>query len=400
MSAFPRILFLDQSGALGGAELTLLDIVKDWRGQCSVLLFSDGEFRRLLDEMGAHTIDMRLPERLDAFRRESGLLSALALTPRLPPWIWRLAMLMRRYDIVVANTQKSFVLAAIAARIAGRPLIWLLEDILSAEHFSGFNRYAVVGLANLFAARVIAVSHAAAASFVAAGGLRVKLRTVPIGIDAEKFAIANPQTRQRLRHQLGIGDALLVGSFSRLSRWKGQHTLIAALARADGLHALIVGKELFGEVDYAESLRRQVQRLGLESRVHFFGFTRAVAEVLTACDIIVHTSIAPEPFGRVMIEGMLAGRPVIATAAGGALEIIENEVSGLLVTPGDSAALAAALQRLAQDADLRRRLAENGRHRARSQFSLAAMLAGVRAEIVQVAGATALLPVVPAPDLG
>jgi glycosyltransferase involved in cell wall biosynthesis len=95
-------------------------------------------------------------------------------------------------------------------------------------------------------------------------------------------------------------------------------------------------------------------------------------------DVVLHTSTAPEPFGRVVVEGMLARRPVVATRQGGVLEIVEDGVTGRLVPPGNAAALAHTLKDLLATPDAAARLAANGYARARATFSVASMLEGLR----------------------
>jgi glycosyltransferase involved in cell wall biosynthesis len=97
---------------------------------------------------------------------------------------------------------------------------------------------------------------------------------------------------------------------------------------------------------------------------------------MRASDAVVHASVYPEPFGRVIVEGMLAGRPVIATRAGGVTEIIDDE-TGILVPPNDTAKLANAITSLAEDPVHAARLAAAGMKRAREEFSVTAMVRGV-----------------------
>jgi len=149
----------------------------------------------------------------------------------------------------------------------------------------------------------------------------------------------------------------------RLTPWKGQHVLLEAMARAfpDGPEqAWLVGDAMFGETGYADRLRGLVTSLGLTGRVELRGFRQDVWPELAAVDVVVHASITPEPFGQVVIEGMAAGRPVVAANAGGPAEIVTDGVDGLLVPPDDVDALAAALRRLRDDGGLRDRLAAAG----------------------------------------
>jgi glycosyltransferase involved in cell wall biosynthesis len=98
---------------------------------------------------------------------------------------------------------------------------------------------------------------------------------------------------------------------------------------------------------------------------------------MKACDVVVHASTSAEPFGRVIVEGMLAGRPVVATAAGGARELIEDRVNGLLVPPGDARALASALRSLLAEPARAREMAEAGQQLARERFSPALISASI-----------------------
>jgi glycosyltransferase involved in cell wall biosynthesis len=208
-----------------------------------------------------------------------------------------------------------------------------------------------------------------------------KIHVLYNGIDDVPFDLIGDVDIAAARHEFGLEGATVVGVFGRLAEWKGQHVALEALRLLPGVHLLIVGDALFGEDRYAASLREQARRSGVAGRVHFAGFRRDIPLLMRAVDIVAHTSIAPEPFGRVIVEGMLARRPVIATRGGGVDEIVEPGETGILVTPGDAAELAEAIGGLAAGPDIRRRLAEAGRDAAVRRFSQAAMLHGMRAHI-------------------
>ena len=106
---------------------------------------------------------------------------------------------------------------------------------------------------------------------------------------------------------------------------------------------------------------------------------------MAACNIVVHTSTEPEPFGRVIVEGQLARRPVIATAAGGALELIQDGVTGRLVPPGDPLALAQTIRELFANPVAAEALGQRGYTHARSTFSLEAMLVAFDRALQEVA---------------
>ncbi|MGY3448844.1 glycosyltransferase involved in cell wall biosynthesis [Bradyrhizobium sp. USDA 4353] len=364
-----RVLFVDHTGQIGGAELILLDVVQG-RQESSAFLFEQGPLAKALSDRGLSVAVSRWGIGLSRFRRDSSWLKALPLAGGLAAITAELARLARRHDVVYANSQKAFVLAAIANVVARKPLIWHLHDIISPAHFGVMQRRTQVFLANRFAAKVVVPSEAAAAAFIEAGGRRSLIEIVPNGLSVEPV----PVSRQELRQRLGLPPGPLVGVFSRLAQWKGQHVLVEALARLPGVHGIIVGDALFGEQDYAAQLKRQVTELGLTDRIHFLGHRADVPLLMQAVDVMVHPSIDPEPFGRTLVEAMLAGVPVIATDAGAAPDILEHGRAGMLVPPGDARALAEALDSvLSEPSVLAPQLAYASR-RARTQYSLTRML--------------------------
>jgi glycosyltransferase involved in cell wall biosynthesis len=186
--------------------------------------------------------------------------------------------------------------------------------------------------------------------------------------------------------QIGGGEhrshpgPLRIGMLGRLASWKGQHVFLEAFARAFPTgteEAVLIGSALFANDEaYGEALRQLAARLEIADRVTFAGFREDVGAELARLDVLVHASVAPEPFGRVVVEGMAAGLPVIAAGQGGPAEIIDHEINGLLFPPGDVAALTQALRRLAGQPQLRQRLGEAGRRRARD-FTAGAVGAAV-----------------------
>jgi glycosyltransferase involved in cell wall biosynthesis len=142
-----------------------------------------------------------------------------------------------------------------------------------------------------------------------------------------------------------------------------------------------LGGALFDERPYEAELRAFAAEAGVADRVHFLGFRDDVARPMRAADVVPHTSIASEPFGRVIVEGMLAGKPVIATAAGAALEIIEDGVTGVLVPPDGAAALSSAILKLLSRAGSNVDIGRGAMEVAGRRFSLATTLDAIDAVI-------------------
>ena len=387
MTLSTRILFADHTGALGGAQLCLLDIAAAFRDRSAVALFEDGPFANALVAQGAAVVPIAAGRSLTSMKKASRLPRPGAVIGTLRA-AFALARVARRHDVLYTNSPKSFLVGAVAGLLARRPVIWHLHDILDSQHFSASNIRLLVTVANARAVRVIANSHATADAFVAAGGRRETIRVVYNGIDAAPFDAVASNARSDIRRSLGIAsDAFVVGSFSRLHPWKGQRVLLDALTTLPGVHALVVGGALFsGEAAYESELRATASAGALRGRVHVLGARDDIPRLLAACDVVAHTSIWPEPFGRVLVEALLARRPLVASNAGGVREVVEDGVTGLLVAPGDATGLASAIRGLRDDPVRAATLAAAGSADVRRRFTRAVMIDGIASAVNEVVG--------------
>lgn len=368
----PRVLFVSHTGQMSGAELVLLDVVQAWAG-ASAFLFENGPLAQALTSRGLNVTLSRWGRGLTRVRRDSSIVTIVPLAGRLCAITLELVRAARRHDVVYANSQKAFVLSAIATMLARRPLVWHLHDIISGVHFGALQRRVQVILANLCAEKVIVPSQAAASAFIAEGGRAGLVEIVPNGLDLA----ADDTAAIEIRRQLGLPDGALVGVFSRLAPWKGQHVVLQALAALPDVKCIIAGAALFGEQAYAERLKRLADELGLVDRVHFLGQRDDVAKLMRAVDVVIHPSIDPEPFGRTLVEAMLVGVPIVAADAGAAADILEAGKAGALIPPDDATALAAAItQILSHPAGLRGQL-DYASTRARSRYGVAQMLRSI-----------------------
>jgi glycosyltransferase involved in cell wall biosynthesis len=272
----------------------------------------------------------------------------LGKRPGLDPRIWaRLARVFREFCPDVLHTH-SYVLRYVLP-VAGRARI-----VHSLHNLAGRDPDRVTAVLNYFAFRrgvvPVAVSSVVARSFEVMYR-RAPCAAIPNGIDSRRFA--KPEARGPWRRANGFGDEdILIASVARLEPQKDPETLIAAFARVvsgrERCHLLLAGDgRLRGR---AESLSG---RLGLSARVRFLGQQNDVSELLCAVDIFALAS-RWEGHPVSVMEAMAAGLPVVATRVGGVPDLVEEGVSGLLVPPGDPAALGQALACLA-DAPPRRR---------------------------------------------
>lgn len=377
-SSPPRVLFVDHTAVLGGAELSLLDIATALRDRSAVALFQDGPFATALVARGVRVIPIAAGDALARVKKSSRVPAPSALVASARATI-ELARTARSFDLLYANSPKSFLVAAAAGLLTGRRVVWHLRDILSREHFSRANLRLMVRVANRRARCVIANSHATAEAFVASGGRRDITRVVHNGIDPAPFEQLTPELRAKTRDELGIAsDAYVVGSFSRLHPWKGQQVLLDALELLPDVHALVVGGALFsGEEVFADELRDRASKPPLDGRVHLLGARSDIPRLMGACDMVAHTSTLPEPFGRVLVEALLADRPLVASDAGGVREVVTHGETALLVPPEDATELAAAIAVFRNDPARAREMAQRGNADVRARFSRTALIAGV-----------------------
>jgi len=171
---------------------------------------------------------------------------------------------------------------------------------------------------------------------------------------------------------------------TRLQRWKGVHVFLDAAAQVlnqiPEARFIIVGGTLFGlEQEYAAELRRRAEHLKLAGSVRFAGFRSDVIRFYGAADLVVHSSIEPEPFGMVLLEAMACAKPVVASNCGGPREVVMNGITGLLVPPKDAQQLAQAILTLLGDPDRRIRMGQAGAARVRACFSAERMVRELQA---------------------
>jgi glycosyltransferase involved in cell wall biosynthesis len=357
------VVFLDHVACLSGGEISLLRLVGAIRSDVDahVILGEDGPLRQRLEAAGA-TVEV-LPMAADLREVRRSQVRPARLSPR-PLWglarhVWALARRLRELEpaIVHTNSLKAALYGGVAGRLAHVPVVWHIRDRIADDYLPRAAVTLVRMAAHVLPSMVVANSRATLAELPACHRRdslldRVMPEIVPV------FPPCGPRA----------GGPLLIGILGRLAPWKGQHVFLEAFAQAfaaDNAQAWLIGNALFGEQDYEAGLRERAVALGIADQVVWRGFRDDIAAELAQLDIVVHASTTGEPFGQVIIEGMSAGLPVIATAAGGPLEIITDGVDGLLVQPGDPTALAVAMATLAADPAARRRLGAAGRQSSR-----------------------------------
>ena len=377
-----RVLFVNHTSVVSGAEQVLIHLARA-STRPSAFLFEPGALADRLRQVGVPVIQSRFGEGLGGLKRDRSLIKAVPLSGKLLSIVGEMSLAARQHDLIYANSQKAFTLGALAAAVARRPLIWHLHDIIGMEHFSEAQRRLQVRLANAMASAVIGPSHAVATAFVAQGGRPDITHVVPNGVPPS----TETRTPAELRREFGLPMCDMIGVFSRLAPWKGQHVVLRALARLPGVHCLVVGGPLFGEVEYEASLRALAVTLGIDGRVTFLGQRSDVAQLMRAVEVVVHSSVSPEPFALTLLEAMHAGTPIVATDTGGTREVLADGEEGVLVPPGDSEVLATAIRSIICDRARRAALTDAAGRRARSEYAVPRMCGHVNTIIDRVAAA-------------
>lgn len=365
------VLFFDHTARMGGGEIALLNLVAalDGRYRPVVVLASEGPLVAKLRAVGVETHVAPLDDSVLETRKDSlgvGSLLRLRQAGACARYVVTLARLARRLraDLIHTNSLKADLIGGAAGRLARIPVLWHVRDNIDGH-------YLPPAVASAFRLLSRAVPQAVAvnsqSTLETLGGAGRRRHVVHDGCDAGSFgggdgadSAARPQA------------VVLVG---RIAEWKGQHVFIRAAAhiQADFPQArfLIVGAPLFGEHDYERSLHTLAEELGVADRVEFLGFRDDVPAVLAQADIVVHASILGEPFGQVVIEGMAAGKPVIATEGGALPEIVVPGETGLLVPMGDAAAMARAMAQMLTDPARAAEMGRAGRRRVQARFTIA-----------------------------
>ncbi len=370
-SALPNILFMTHAGSPGGAEFAMLSLCKDSRLSAKVLTFDEGTLGDLLNQHHILYHICHMPETISNIRRDGRFFATLRAIPGIAGLVKKVISHSNEADVLVPVSQKAFIAASLAKPFSRKPIIWYMNDLLSPEHFSPAMIWVITRLSRYSANHVVLNSKASLEAWLAHGGRRERISVAysDINIDSFDEALAETQLTQDYRAEFSPNGEPLVGIFGRISQWKGQDIFLKALTKLENARGVIVGDALFGEEAYTDELTALATSLGVEDRVIFAGHSDHVPNVMAACDVITHCSTAPEPFGRVIVEGMLSGRPVIASNAGGAKEIIEHDTSGQLTTIGDADALASAITRYLNDPEWADTIAKAGRKRAQTHFS-------------------------------
>lgn len=363
-----KILYVHAKGEIGGSDISLLTILKNINRKYfspNVIVGKKGPFfpdyKKYSDrceEIGFTVL--KSPENFfDLLKMLLGFLPSIFM-------IWKI---IRKWDIDIVHVNTVVIPSAvIAGRLAGKKVVVHKREIITSNKFaSGILDF----ITYIFADKIIAISNSVKKSSLKV--MQKKTIVVYNGVDLSEIKMSGSG---KLRRQYKISkDSFLIGIFSRIEPWKGQHIVIKSihpiLQRSKNVKLMIFGNHYTNKgKKYFEYLKSLVKDLEIENAVLFPGWIKNLNDVYNEFDLVILPSIDPEPLGRVVIEAMAAGRPVIATNLGGSRECILNNESGFLVKENDVSSMGDAILKILESKNLGNKLGNNGRERVEKIFNI------------------------------
>jgi glycosyltransferase involved in cell wall biosynthesis len=353
-----KIFYLNHVSYLGGAEIALLDLLTSLNREryTPVALVPEGDLAERIRQLQIRCVPIPA---LDGVNRHT-LSRFLWALPHLHSLIQR-----EKPDLLYANTNFTAEYAGILSKITRIPSVGHIRDI---EPLGRMGRWLVRQNTKL-----IAISEAVKQYLVSEHIPEPQIVKVHDGVDLQRY---KPHKSRLIfvNHRDEEKNPLIIGLIGQIGERKGHRYFLEAAWMITQSHPLvkfwIVGKEpAQGQERYTNQLTEYVREHHLQFQVKFWGFRPDITEILARVDILVLPSLQ-EPFGKIVIEAMAMGKPVIASRVGGVPEIVVDGQTGLLIPPADSEALRQALEQLIPDRKRREQMGLNGRKRVEQYFSL------------------------------
>lgn len=412
MKTRQRILYIEKPPFVGGSITGLYELVRGLdqaRYEPVVLFCSPNPFRERFEQIGVRTevLSGEIPPMGRNQRDIAGSLGRVhqkagssyawlkdfyRFARRDYPVAKQVAQRIRAWDIDLVhhnNCLRTDRATVLGARMAGVPQI---VHVRSLRPFGAVERYLARSV-NAF----IYMSRAVESLYRQLGIPAEKGQVIYDGFmppAVNGSGASNAQNSHNdVRAQFGLAsDEFVISNVGRIEWWKGHDYFVQSMAevvnRQPNTKALLVGgvDSTMRNATYHSHVQEMVRKLGLGQHIIFTGFRSDVPQIMAMSDLVVHSASEPEPFGRVVVEAMLAARPVVATAAGGVLDIVEDHVTGLTVPPKDAPAMAGAIQYLLQNPVTARTMGQRAQEAASTRFSVEQHVAGVHSLYAKVLG--------------
>lgn len=343
-----KILFVNKS-TLGGPSTSLLKLLAIVKREhdIMVLLSEDSELSALLRENGFQVVIHPV--------RYRSILSISCLLKK------------EKIDLVYANSFTAIAWRVLlAAKLAKCKFIWHIREILTVDKV---NPYHVRRRVN-FADQIIAVSEACYQSVILIAPER-PVKVIYNGVDPDDFKFSKTDARNYIIEQFGLpSDSKLIISIGTITLRKNQLDSIKAvqglITEDPRIHLSFLGES---NPDYLDKVVGQINRLGLQSNIHFFNFRKDVNQIICGGDVVVHTALV-DPHPRAVLESLAAGTPVVAYDVDGVSETILDGENGYLVPVGNLGMMEQRIKLILDDPILRERLGKAGQQTIRAKFTV------------------------------
>lgn len=363
-----RVLYIENSGDIAGG------------GQISFLKLLENIDRTLVEPILVCPFNGNLVSRVEEMGIPVKILSMDS--PKKNPIkffgsVHKLRQLMRsmKVDLVHANTSRSTLYAGLAAKPLELPVIWHVRVIESEGKYDRF----LTGLCN----KLVVVSKAVEKRFNwLLSKNPEKVAVIHNGVDLREFCpmISGDGVRSEFNIKPNVPVAGIVGN---LLAWKGQEYFI----RAASAVRKVIPSAMFlvvGDGECRHDLERSSEKLGIRDKIIFTGRRFDIPKLMAAMNVVIHSSITPEPFARVILEAMAMGKPIVAMNEGGVPEAIKDGVNGISIPPKNASLMAQKIIGLLGDRDKAKKMGQAARKCAEEHFSIEANVKKIQKEYLQI----------------
>ena len=378
MATKKRVFFFEgnRDGTVGGSYFLMYDLVlglDKGKFEPVVGFYNDNFLVEKLRSAGVKTVVFGSPPVFEFKRR---FLNSLLMPVKklanfyhqlvAPTIRFRRFLIAEKIDLVNANNSiRSNHPWMIAAKLLRIPCI--THEMGINESFTGMAKYLGKRLD-----AIICLSYAIHDTMQDAGAGFANRHVVHCGIDLHRYQVVESPNELRRKYAIPEG-APIIGVVGNVKPWKGQKTIVSAMPtlvkKYPTLRCILVGDMPDYARQYHEELRGIIKSNQLEDNVIFAGFQKNSIDFMNLMDIVVHTSVDPEPFGIVTLEAMSVKKPLISTTIGGPAEVVESGKSGYLIPPGDPNVLADTVDLLLSDQKHAKEIGEAGFENLVSNFT-------------------------------
>jgi glycosyltransferase involved in cell wall biosynthesis len=368
-----KVLYVSNRTGFSGAEVVLLRLIQNNKNVLPVVMAPESLMAKKFQDIG---VKVHVTSFFKQTNRKHGnklwifqillnqLLGSLELT---------LIIIKERPDIVHANGLGAAIYASFPSKLLGRPFIWTDHDV--------FNRGSLEAVwasrVSRFSDRIVSVSKYVGQNLIDLGVPKNKVITIYNGLDVDFF---DPEKADGgpIREALRIPkETRIVSLFALVTHWKGHHVVINAAKelvdhKVKNFAIVFVGAT--DDTRYKTEMDKKIIAFGLEKVVHFLGFVPNVRDAYKDTDVILNSSIKPEPFGTTIYEAMAMGKLVIAADIGGNPEIVTDGKTGFLVPPSKPDELAAKIDYVLNNFQKLSPIRQNARKKVTSELNLTQMI--------------------------